>query len=823
MLKISDLESMAAEDVFGVDHLPYGEHLEGIFLHLDGSVGQAWELSPCPCEGAGSEALDALADAVGGLIGRLAPGLHMQFILWGDSDVAPALEAYRQLSARGEDKIVDRIIDEKLRHILARRDGINGEAAEKFMPKRLRVFLTVRSFPAWPAGARVELARGYFSSKEPEAPCRKEWGRIRAEFARKTGMIESQFQALQIPFHALDGEEMTGLLYRLLNPHRSQMIVRPNASGDPIRERILFNAPRARGAGFVLDGYHTRVMSLKALPQQTFPGMFAGVGTFFDTHPQMMLVVNFIVPDQNEAVSRLKFQKTFAFIQRTSSMGDVSEEAVQKKEELSGLITEIFKNGRSVVQLRMHVVLWDKDEELLERACDGLMVQLHRAGAEGLKEEIIAPSIFLTCLPLNFDHRLEHFVRRDRRLLSDNFADMMPVYGAMRGTGTPAALYLNRRGEPVGVDLFDSPTNPHGIIVGASGAGKSFFTNDLIYQNYRLGARFFVLDKGHSYRKTCSILEGQYVHFDLKAPLTINPFFAPPTSENLAFLVEVLALMASGGDERDRLAREEKGFLQKAVLEAYVRVIGREVTLSDVVAVLQGPMGERLALRLAPFTRSGQYGKFFDGPNEFAVGRRFTVFELAELSAYPDLQLVVLLNIMFFVTQFVSDEKLRAERKFLLIDEAWQLLKMANTADFIGNAFKTFRKYRCATIAVTQEVADLLQQKSGLAILANTANKIFLKQEPSVIDQLRQELSLPPEAGALLRSVRTVKGKYSEALLMAPSSTGIVRLVPDPFLYWAATSEPRDNAYLEETRQRLGGDLLAALAHCAEVFPYGVR
>jgi conjugal transfer ATP-binding protein TraC len=451
------------------------------------------------------------------------------------------------------------------------------------------------------------------------------------------------------------------------------------------------------------------------------------------------------------------------------------------------------------------------------------MVQLHRSGAGVLKEEIIAPALFLTCLPLNFDHRLEHFIRRERRMLSDNFADMLPLYGAMRGTSMPAALYLNRRGEPVGVDLFDSETNPHAVIIGASGAGKSFLTNDLIYQNYRLGGHFFVLDKGHSYRKTCQILNGQYIHFDLKAPLTINPFLAPPTSENLAFLVEVLALMASGGDDRDRLAREEKGFLQQAVLEAYGRVKDREVVLSDVIAVLAGDMGARLALRLAPFTKNGQYGKFFDGPNAFTVDKRFTVFELAELSAYPDLQLVVLLNIMFFITQFVSSEKLRAERKFLLIDEAWQLLKMANTADFIANAFKTFRKYRCAALAITQEVSDLLQQKSGLAILANTANKIFLKQEVPVIEQLKKELSLSDEVAALLRSVRTVKGKYSEALMMTPSSTGVVRLVPDPFLYWAATSEPRDNAYLEEARQRFGGDLLLALAHCAEAYPYGVR
>jgi conjugal transfer ATP-binding protein TraC len=232
-------------------------------------------------------------------------------------------------------------------------------------------------------------------------------------------------------------------------------------------------------------------------------------------------------------------------------------------------------------------------------------------------------------------------------------------------------------------------------------------------------------------------------------------------------------------------------------------------------------MGARLALRLAPFTAGGQYGRFFDGPNAFEVDRRFTVFELAELGAYPDLQLVVLLNIMFFVTRFVAAEHLRAQRKFFLIDEAWQLLKMANTADFIANAFKTFRKYRCAALAVTQEVGDLLQQPSGQAIMANAANKVFLKQEAALIERLRRELDLPPAAAALLRSVATVKGRYSEALVLAGGSAGVVRLVPDPFLYWAATSDPRDNALLDAARERFDGELLPALEHCAATRPLG--
>jgi conjugal transfer ATP-binding protein TraC len=292
--------------------------------------------------------------------------------------------------------------------------------------------------------------------------------------------------------------------------------------------------------------------------------------------------------------------------------------------------------------------------------------------------------------------------------------------------------------------------------------------------------------------------------------------------------------MASGNDERDRLSREDKGFLLAAVLETYQRGAGREIVLSDLIVVLNDNefnvrasagmnIGPRLGLKLSHFTAKGQYGKFFDGRNQFKIDSRFTVFELANLSSHPDLQLVVLLNLMFFITNFVSDEQMLKERKFLLIDEAWQLLKMSNTADFIANAFKTFRKYRCSTVAITQEVADLLQQKSGLAILANTANKIFLKQEHGIVNDIQQQLGLSNEITGALKSIKTVKGKYSEALVITSSSSGVIRLVPNPFLYWVASSESRDNDYLKEVQKQKGGNLLEAIKHCAKERPYGIR
>ncbi len=75
----------------------------------------------------------------------------------------------------------------------------------------------------------------------------------------------------------------------------------------------------------------------------------------------------------------------------------------------------------------------------------------------------------------------------------------------------------------------------------------------------------------------------------------------------------------------------------------------------------------------------------------------------------------------------------------------------------------------------------------------------------------------------LLKSVETQKGRVSEALVISDSSRGVIRLVPDPFLYWLATSDAKDNEYLENKVQKFEGKYLAALLECAKEKPYGLH
>lgn len=838
MIKTQTLASFLEEGKSFTELLPYFSHENGFFALKDGSLGQIWEISLLESETKSTEHLEQLSQMIEGILIRLPEDLvSCQFILICDDDFDDKLQSYTDSYKNLDNEIVKACSKSKLEHLKNGQNGFFEQHTGKFCTKRIRCFFTIRYFPSWLHTSFTDNFQFYFTGKNRIKEKLSESFLVNCQsISRFADVVEGVFKACEIKYTKVEEELLYKLLYKLLNPKRAKTLPVPVLREDEsMIDQVLYNCPKASLEGFEFENRLFRVVTLKELPFATETGMFTAEiikGTRFsllDLIKDFVMVINFYIPKQEEAIRRIKTQKAFAFMQRSTYFGDKSVEASEKKEELDFCIRETFSSGHKIIYPRIHFIVSETSGSDCENAIANILNVLSRMGCEGLKEEIIAGSLFLSCLPLCFDHYYERFIRRTKRMISFNLADMLPLYGSVKGTVTPAQVYLNRRGETVFWDFFDSNTNPHGIIIGASGAGKSFFVNDFILQNARLDSHFFVLDKGDSYRKLCSILGGQYIRFELNNPVTINPFLKEPDAEHLSFLATVLSEMCSGGDERERLYREQESVLQKAITAAYEerKNSSEEVTLSDVVGKLKSHacnrglgMGENIGIKLAwklrAFTREGQYGKFFDGKNEFNLGAKFTVFELGNLSAHSDLQLVVLLNIMYFITNFVSSPEMKPKRKFLLIDEAWTLLKLKNTAEFITNSFKTYRKYHCSAVAITQEIVDLVGGECGIAIQANAANKVFLKQEPNVVDSLKTFASLSDKEIELLKSVETQKGKFSEALIISDSSRGIIRLVPDPFLYWLATSDAKDNEYLENKVKKYGGKYLEAINECVK-------
>ena len=822
------------------NYLPYEEKFDEVFINRDGSFGKVWELTVPDCELKDENELLEISNQLEMLSQRLVgEKADCQVILCSDSYITEQLNNYMNLTSPSASEFVKDYAKQKIDYFEKSKEGFFKDEPN-FCTKRIRVIFTLHYYPYWVHPSLSQQISSYIQGYRSVGEfIQQDFYKEKAELVRIGEKLISVFESTGFLTRELNSDEFTILLYRILNPDRCKLINTPRFNPDEaICDQIVYSSPKKIEGGFLLDKHNVKVVTLKEVPNGTTPGMFtqeSNLGNnecLLDLNKNFMMVFNISVPEPGTVMRDITFQKAIAFLHSMNPLGDKNVEAEEKKQDYDNTIREIYTGGQKIVNARVHFVFMDEDELRLERTMDQLLLNLNRFGCEGVKETGIGDSLFLTCLPLNFDHYWESSIRRDRRLLSKSLTDMLPVYGSIKGTKTPAQIYVNRRGGIVTFNPFDSNTNPHCVMFGGSGAGKSFLCIDMILQQLRLGTHIFVLDKGESYKKLCLSEGGQYVSFDINNPIRINPFYRKPDSENIAFLVNLLSQMASGGDERDRLSREEEGIIQRAIYKAYELFDGStEIILSDVVNIIKSQelsvelgiqdMGRRIALKLEPFTKDGAYGKFFDGENQFDFTKQLTVFELANLSSHSDLQSVVFQNIMFYMTGFVSSPKMKPIPKIVIIDEAWHLMEGKSTGSQITLAFKTFRKSFCAVIAVTQELADLINHVCGKAILANVANIFILKQAMSVIPLLESGLSLNKRHIKLIKTLRMVKPRYSEFLLITDSSEGICRMYSQPRLYWLANTETKNNAFLENQIIEKG-DLISAINYCAKEFPYGI-
>ena len=813
--------TLALADAVSVTaHLPFHSYdSDGrVFVQDDGSLGIAWRFEAVPCEGVSEAGLGALAARLDALIRLLPEGAAAaQFIMVSSRDVEAPLARWLDATTAPDGSL--------LRDLAASRVGAlrafaMTDRGAPFVARTLSRYLTVRMFPAWRTGALLSPAR---LPQDLESGYRTAKGRL-LELA---SAIEGLLTQTGVPFARLDEDALVRLVRTMLGAS-PQSPPRPASPDRLVRDRMAVSHvdfDLATGA-IATDSRFMKTLSAIDLPPATWAGMLTlGTPAVIDVVPESIVVLNVHVPDQEAVKSGLGRKKRLAFCQLSS--GDVKVDMAAMKSEVDHVLGEMFMGGR-VVSARVHVVVSDASRDGLESRARAAAGALEHAGFRFVAERSLGPSLFLQSLPLAYDPSNDRALKRGRRMVSLNLAHMVPAYGAFRGTRTPDLLLLNRRGEPVTLSFFDASTAPHGIVCGVTGAGKSVFANTLIANVLRRGSRVFVIDRGNSYRKLARVLggEGGYVEFHPDRPTSINPCgIAGPkgaelTREKLIFLRDLVAEMATRG--REDLAPRDQSLVEAAITEAFRRKPGQEVLIGDVQRVLAQrpePSARDMALALGSFTRDGPYAPFFDRPGGVDFDRPFVVFELGDTALEKSVVSVLLMAIIHRITDACAAQP--GLDKYVVVDEAWTLLRSKATARFIENVFRTYRKYRTSAVMVTQQVADF-EGPAGEAIRANAPNRIYLRQTSETILAMQRLLDLSPDDKALLESLATVRGRYSEFLVATPDARGVARLVQDPLGYWVTTSDPRDNAYLDGLVARHGGSLDEALREAVREHPHGV-
>jgi conjugal transfer ATP-binding protein TraC len=482
-------------------------------------------------------------------------------------------------------------------------------------------------------------------------------------------------------------------------------------------------------------------------------------------------------------------------------------------------VRQRLAEGDRLVKVFYHVILYARPDDAL--SCERKLRDLYRANGWKLhKQSYLQLQSWLAMLPMMMTEGLYDDLKvlgKLRTLTAFNASTIAPLQGEWKGTQRPSLLLPGRRGQIALWNPFDNLEGNYNVaIAAASGRGKSVLTQEYIVSIVGSGGRVWVIDVGRSYEKTCRLLGGEFIEFDPDHLLSINPFtFITHFDESLELLKPLTASMVRPSSNA---SDEEVAYLEKALKAAWQEK-GNQASFTDVALWLSDQSDcvcKNLAHLLYPYTREGMYGRYFEGACSIHLDNPFVVLELEELKAKKDLQKIMLLVLMYQISERMYLGN-RQQMKSCIIDEAWDLLsgENAGAAQFIETGYRRARRYNANFVTITQSINDYFKNATSIAAYENSDNNLILGQKPEAIDQLKESkrLSLDPFTEKLFKSLKKTD-EYSECIIKSPSGLSIHRILLDPYSRILYSSKGEEFEAVKEW-QAQGFTLQEAIARVA--------
>ena len=93
-------------------------------------------------------------------------------------------------------------------------------------------------------------------------------------------------------------------------------------------------------------------------------------------------------------------------------------------------------------------------------------------------------------------------------------------------------------------------------------------------------------------------------------------------------------------------------------------------------------------------------------------------------------------------------------KRYVVVDEAWNLFKNQETSDFLENLARRARKKKVAMILATQNLSELRQNRQAEAIINCCDTILLLKQSIGSIDEIMKFFKLPSGTKEILTKAR---------------------------------------------------------------------
>ena len=575
---------------------------------------------------------------------------------------------------------------------------------------------------------------------------------------------------------------------------------------------------------------YARSFFVSTLPRMcTFPELFRDMYLFGDINTSIYINPIPESRSQNElnrVINEIETERIVAAdrgnINRESDLGQKRLEAEELRDEIAAGFNKLYE--ASIV-----ATLFAYNLEDLERYTKLLSTEMSKSlvgikSAWGMQEEA-----FKTNLPL-IDDKIKKTHTFDRRSMGTVF----PFTTSEVGHSTGVPLGINKQtGVPILFDNFHSSlTNYNMVIFAKSGAGKSVTMKTLISRSAVLmGVQSLALDAEGEYSIVAESLGGINVVISPTSKTVINIFDVETEivkdeitgREKIVLNVEnkvedvtqALLTMAKGSTRSEEVNELTKQIIAESVAEEYAaHGINSdpnslfEATTGDLSGNMVGRKKKdmptigswyRRIQKKAEDNKNADYNfhysyllkvmkqyireydgqmAYFDGQSTFdllegALFINLDISQLEEKFARPLAQQILLEWIWEKYVKKNSEDKSKAAKKRVLVDEAWMLLPFPEAVDFLNTMARRARKRNVSLAIISQRFQDFYEKPEAQAVLTSSDTKLFLAQDKAEIQYLKEVFKLSEGEANFL--ITCLKG---EGLLKVGGDSAIIQIRP---------------------------------------------
>lgn len=656
-----------------------------------------------------------------------------------------------------------------------------------------------------PRGAYRELRATFSKSKRVEI--------IDAEIEQLTGTLTAKARSfcLQVndflPLQILGKEDAFRILKRLLN-FAPRKVENARLKHDTFLDWYLCESHLECHRSYLrLDDSFVKVLTLKEPPAQTFPLIFKSL---LEVQANYFIVTEWKkqAPDQTRSVinsRRRHFHNTKRSLVSNLSLSDhpertddilIDDSKEAQVRDLGRALQELELEGSYFGQFSLTVVIHDTDFVKVETAGSEFYKVFSVHDAQLYEERYNALNAYLATVPGN-----DHFNLRSMLVSNCNYADSSFLFTLH--CGDRRNRHLNREYLAVLETTHRTPYYfnlhhrdvAHTMVLGATGAGKSFLLNFLITNLQKYEPYTYIFDLGGSFESLTQLFEGAYLRVGMNSPdFRINPFSLEPVKSNLDFLALFVKVLAEAGGEGRLTADEEQDLYHR--IESLYEIDPELRTLG----VLANTLERRLAARLQRWLSGGQFGFLFDNAEDTITFSRFQCFDFQGMNQYPQVLEPLLFYILHRANAVMCDRQITDVFKAFFIDEAWVFFRNPSIRAYIVEALKTWRKQNAGMILSTQSLDEL--RKSGIldVIVESCPTKIFLSNPDMDRELYQQQFHLNDSEIELISTLVPKR----QMLIKTPDIAKVANLEVDPKSYWLYTNDPFDNRRRKEAFEAYG-------------------